>query len=262
MLSAPTSTAPAASRRSINTASRLAGGCARLIFDPATVANPATSKRFFAAKGTPASGPSFCFFSAAASIALARARARSAVTAVKALSTGLRSPMRASAPSITASALTLPEATAAAISLAVDQDVSATTGSGRKDGSGLGIVRQIKFGDQRRMLERDVEAGLDRGLPLRPHRQRQRARGRGDEFIQRIGFGRHGLYSQRRVRNRRQQVARVLRFRGDQNPFGRPLLDDLARLHNDDTIAQKAHHVEIVGDEKIAHSERILQVLQ
>ena len=41
-------------------------------------------------------------------------------------------------------------------------------GSGRKDGRGLGIVRQFKFGDQRRVLERDVEIGLHRRLPLRP----------------------------------------------------------------------------------------------
>ncbi len=154
------------------------------------MASPATSNRFFTAKGTPASGPSFCFVAAAASIALARARARSAVTAVKALSSGLRVVMRASASSITAAALTLPDATAAAISLAVDHDVSRATGSGREDGRGLGIVRQFKFGDQRRVLERHVEIGLHRRLPFGFHRQPQRARGRGDEIVKRIGIGR------------------------------------------------------------------------
>ena len=56
MLSAPTRTAPAASRRSISVASRAAGGASRLIFEPASVGNPAMSNRFFTANGTPASG--------------------------------------------------------------------------------------------------------------------------------------------------------------------------------------------------------------
>src|SRR5579862_159746 len=76
MLSVPTSTAPAASRRSTSVASRDAGGRSRLIFDPASVGSPSTSNRFFTAKGTPASGP-------AAVPALRSARCSS--TAVKAL---------------------------------------------------------------------------------------------------------------------------------------------------------------------------------
>src|SRR5581483_6926816 len=58
MLSAPTSTAPAASRRATSVASAVAGGRSRLIFEPARVASPATSNRFLTANGTPASGPS------------------------------------------------------------------------------------------------------------------------------------------------------------------------------------------------------------
>src|SRR2546425_1189311 len=57
MLSAPTSTAPAARSRATAAASRVAGGWSALIFDPARVASPATSNRFLAANGTPASGP-------------------------------------------------------------------------------------------------------------------------------------------------------------------------------------------------------------
>src|SRR5580658_9811198 len=57
MLSAPTRMAPAASSRSINAASRAAGGLSRLILEPASVGRPATSNRFLTANGTPASGP-------------------------------------------------------------------------------------------------------------------------------------------------------------------------------------------------------------
>ena len=59
MLSAPTSTAPAASSRSISVASRVTARRSRLIFEPARVVRPLTSNRFFTANGTPASGPTF-----------------------------------------------------------------------------------------------------------------------------------------------------------------------------------------------------------
>ena len=124
MLSAPTSTAPAASRRAITVASRAAGGRSRLILEPASVGSPAMSNRFLTANGTPASGPSRRFAACAASIALALARARSATTAVKALSTRSCPAIRVSAASTTAVAPVLPSATAAAISLACDQAVS------------------------------------------------------------------------------------------------------------------------------------------
>ena len=61
--------------------------------------------------------------------------------------------------------------------------------------------------------------------------------------------------SNRRMRNRRQEIARVARFRRFHNAFRGPLFDDFSRLHDDDTIAQKPHHVEVVRDEKIAHAE-------
>src|SRR5471030_1076464 len=114
MLSAPTRTAPAASSRVISGESLVAGGWVRLILEPAMVASPIMSNKFFTAKGTPASG-SFDLFGAA-SIDLARARARSAVTAVKALSVGLSLAMHARAASVTLAALATPEATARAIS--------------------------------------------------------------------------------------------------------------------------------------------------
>ena len=65
-----------------------------------------------------------------------------------------------------------------------------------------------------------------------------------------------------RMRDRREQVARVLRLRREQHPLGRPLLDDLPRLHDDHAVAQQPHHVEVVRDEQIAHAERLLEVLQ
>ena len=112
MLSAPTSTAPAASSLAISGGSATAGGWSRLILEPASVVRPATSNRFLTANGTPASGPSGLPPVRAASIARALAIARSAVTAVNALSTGSRVAMRASAASVTAFALVLPAATA------------------------------------------------------------------------------------------------------------------------------------------------------
>ena len=70
MLSAPTSTAPAASSRAISVASAVAGGRSRLILEPASVARPATSNRFLTANGTPASGPSVRPAARSASMAL------------------------------------------------------------------------------------------------------------------------------------------------------------------------------------------------
>src|SRR6185312_294671 len=126
MLRAPTSTAPAASRRAITVASRAAGARSRLIFEPASVGNPSMSNRFLTANGTPASGPSGRPAARAASTALACARARAVTTAVNALSTRSSFAIRASAASVTALALIVPSATAAAISLACDQAVIIT----------------------------------------------------------------------------------------------------------------------------------------
>src|SRR6516165_9411420 len=75
MLSAPTRTAPACSRRSMREASRRAGSFSRLIFDPAIVGSPAMSNRFLTANGTPASGPSSLPLARDSSRASARSRA-------------------------------------------------------------------------------------------------------------------------------------------------------------------------------------------
>src|SRR5689334_13625649 len=175
MLSAPTRIAPAASSRSINGWSRVAGGSSRLIFEPARVGNPFTSNRFFTANGTPASAPGFLRLACAASIARARARARSASTSVKALSTGLRAVMRARASSITVTAETRPFVTAAAISPAVAQPLS-KAGSGLEDRRGLGIVRQLLLADQRGKPERHREMGADFGFPFGLNGDRERRR--------------------------------------------------------------------------------------
>src|SRR5882724_7580630 len=115
MLSAPTSTAPAARSRATAVASRVAGGWAALIFDPASVASPATSKRFLAANGTPASGPGSSPAARRPSMVSASARARSPSTAVKALSARSRRAIRSSAPATTSRARVLPARTDAAI---------------------------------------------------------------------------------------------------------------------------------------------------
>src|SRR5476649_2252489 len=143
MLSAPTRTAPAASMRAISGESFAAGGCARLILEPATVASPAMSKRFFTAKGTPASGS---LDLSDASIFLACARARSGVTAVKELSAGLSFAMRESAASVTLDALAAPEATARAISEELDQLKSSAI-SDIEDRRGFGGVGQFEIRD-------------------------------------------------------------------------------------------------------------------
>jgi hypothetical protein len=93
--------------------------------EPATVVTPATSNRFFTAKGTPASSS---FDLSLASTFLACARARSAVTVVKAFSVGLVFAMRAKAASVTADAVVLPEATALAMSAEFAQSRSSAIG--------------------------------------------------------------------------------------------------------------------------------------
>src|SRR4029077_7287924 len=62
------------------------------------------------------------------------------------------------------------------------------------------------------------------------------------------------------VRNRREQVASILRLRRKENLRCRPLLDDSARLHDDDALAQKPHHIEVVRHEQIGHPHRILEL--
>src|SRR6478736_9757536 len=174
MLSAPTSTAPAASMRSISVASRLAGSRSRLIFEPARVESPCTSNRFLTANGTPASGPAFFPAATAASTARALARARSAVTSVNAFKTGLCFAIRASVASVTASAEIFLPVTPCAISEADSPSgVAVMTRSGCKDTGRLGFIRQRKLVHQPRQPQRYLEIGLDRRLPGILNRQPQ-----------------------------------------------------------------------------------------
>src|SRR4051812_40492331 len=201
MLSAPTSTAPAASMRSIRVASRVAGGRSRLIFEPARVGSPSTSNRFFTAKGTPASGPTLCPAAMAVSMARALARARSAVTSVKELRTPSCLAIRASAASIASAADMVRPVTALAMSAALSM------GSGTEDTRGLGLVGQVEFIDQPRQLQRHVEIGLHRRLPGVLDRKPQ-GLGEGiDIVVQRISHPTkpRSVHRQRRMRNRRQQ---------------------------------------------------------
>src|SRR4051794_11616127 len=175
MLSAPTMTAPAASRRSISVASRVDGGRSRLIFEPARVARPLMSNRFFTAKGTPASGPALVPPRITASTARARARARSAVTSVKAFSVPLCFPIRVSAASVTSAADILRLATAFAMAEADGPpaaDVRAM--SGCVDTGGLDLVRKREFVDQARQPQRNFEIGAHRRPPGILDRKRQR----------------------------------------------------------------------------------------
>src|SRR5436190_22371446 len=182
MFSAPSSTAPAASSRSISFWSCAEGASSRLIFDPARVGRPFTSNRFLTANGTPAREP-FLF---PLSTAAARLRARSTSTSVNELSTGSRCVMRASASSTTAAAETRPAVTAAAISPAVAQAES-NCGSGLEDRCGLGIVRQLLLGHKRGELECDIQVGADFALPFRLDRNAERLRGGIDVGVERGG---------------------------------------------------------------------------
>src|SRR4051794_8862704 len=187
MLSAPTSTAPAASMRSISVASRLAGARSRLIFEPARVARPATSNKFLTAKGTPANGPTVFAAAISASIARALARARSAVTSVNALRMVSCCLMRASAASVASSADILRPATALAISEAVISGLVVMAASDREHGRRLGLVRQREFVDEAAEPQRDLEIGANGRPPCFLDRQRQRFGDSVDIIVQRFG---------------------------------------------------------------------------
>ena len=117
MLSAPTSTAPAASIRSISVASRGAGARSRLIFEPARVGKALHVEQVLhRERHAGERADDFCPAAIAASIARALARARSAVTSVKELRMALCCAIRASAASVASSAESLPDVTALAIS--------------------------------------------------------------------------------------------------------------------------------------------------
>src|SRR4029453_9814127 len=185
LLGAPTRAAPDASRRSIRVASRAAGGCSRLIFEPARVGRPATSNRFLTANGTPASGPSFSPRARRASSAAAVACARSCVTAVNALSTGSCIRMVASAASTTSLARAFPSRTPPAISAGGAMLKSiAIAGFCPEDRCRLGVVGQRKLGDQRPLSQRHLQVGFHGRAPFRLKRQVEHARGSIDEIVE------------------------------------------------------------------------------
>jgi hypothetical protein len=101
MFVTPTRIAPARSSEATASASLAAGGSVAVTFAPARVTTPATSKRFLAANGTPASGPGSRPRAMSASMAAARAIARSANMPVKALRCSSRAAMRAIAAAMT-----------------------------------------------------------------------------------------------------------------------------------------------------------------
>src|SRR6201996_3983076 len=181
MLSAPTRTAPAASRRSINVASRAAAAWSRLIFEPARVGRPFTSNRFFTAKGTPASGPGFFPAAIAASTARAFVRARSAVTSGKEFSTGACLAMRASAASVASSADNFLSLTARAMSSA---DITADAVSGCEDTGRLCFVGKFELIHHPRETHGHFEIGPYRRLPGVLDRQSQEFRGSVDIVVQ------------------------------------------------------------------------------
>src|SRR5215213_11266741 len=190
MLSAPTSTAPRASMRSISVASRGDGARSRLIFDPARVERPFTSNRFLTANGTPASGPTFCPAAIAASTARAFSRARSAVMSVNEFRTESCLAIRASAASVASSADNLPSVTACAICWADSPSVFMVMArSGCVDTGRLGVIRQREFIDQPRQPQRYLEVRPHRGTPGFLDRQRQ-CLGYGVDVIVQV-FGSH-----------------------------------------------------------------------
>src|ERR1700678_1021362 len=187
MFNAPTKMAPAASRRSIKVASRVAGFASRLIFDPASVASPATSNKFFTANGTPARGREGSPRASASSIACARTRARCSVVAVNELSSGSHDRMRASVASTMLNALVRPVSTAAAISPAAFQVKSRAVVSSTEHRRRLDVVWKRKLIDQRRVCKDHVQVALYTLAPRGGDPERKRLRIGSDQRVDEIG---------------------------------------------------------------------------
>src|SRR6202040_2282729 len=153
------------------------------ILEPASVDRPPTSNRFLTAKGTPARAGSFSPFARAPSSACARASARRSVTAVKELSNGSRSRMRASVASTICVALTRPAVTAAAIEAAESQAKSPAAVSSMEDRCGLGIVWQREFVDQRCMAQDQAQIERNALVPRRIECETERPRVRRDQCV-------------------------------------------------------------------------------
>src|ERR1700733_4604977 len=192
MLSAPTSTAPAASSRSTSVASRDAAAKSRFIFDPARVERPLTSNRFFTANGTPESDPGFFPAAIAASTARAFSRARSAVISVKEFRTESCFAIRASAASMALTAENFLSLTACAISSADIPSPAPVMTSRCEDTGGLGFVRECKIVHQSRQSHGHFEVGPHGGFPRSLDRQPQEFGGSVDIIVQ-------GIFSHYRI---------------------------------------------------------------
>src|SRR5882672_1819248 len=190
MLSAPTSTAPAARMRATSTASAAAGAQSRLIFEPASVRSPATSKRFLTAYGTPASAGKGRPCARASSIAAASASARSAVISVKLLNCGSRRRMSPIAACATSTARTRPSRTAAAISSAVAPISSPRSVMAHHRG-GLHVGGKLVLHDEFRN-RRDTRELRDYRFAARPAQVQARERG-GGIHVGGAVFGLHGV---------------------------------------------------------------------
>ena len=188
MLSAPTSTAPAASSRSISVASRGAGARSRLIFEPARVgkarrrrtgSSPRTARRRAGRRFSPAA--------IAASIARglgARAIGGDVGEGIEHADRALA--IRASAASVASSADSLRPATACAICCGRQPvDVHGHGDQAVVDTGRLGFVRQREFVDQPRQPQRHFEIGPHRRPPGLLDRQRQRLGDGVDVIVQR-----------------------------------------------------------------------------
>src|SRR5882672_9935868 len=149
------------------------------------VTSPATSNRFFTAKGAPASGPGSSPPASAASTARASASARASVTAVKLLRAGLRTAIRAIDASATSTALSAPPRTAAAM-------LSASPSlTGEKYRRRLRLLGQRKRHDERRHLGDALDIEDDARAMGRIQRQSDQCRGGID-----IGLGINGAVGQ------------------------------------------------------------------
>jgi len=65
-----------------------------------------------------------------------------------------------------------------------------------------------------------------------------------------------------RHRDRGQQGLRVLVFRSRVHVVGRTDLDDLAEVHDGDTVAHPLDHRKVVGDEEVREEELLLKILE
>lgn len=47
-----------------------------------------------------------------------------------------------------------------------------------------------------------------------------------------------------------------------EHAFGRTGFDDLTQIHHHDAVAEQAHHVQVMADEKVAHAKPLLEIFE